>query len=216
MSTTRALPLWLAPFVIALVALPPSVLGKDINSRTARKLQELSIVETARADGDLATFVTALETAGLLEELAADSLSVFAPTKEAFADANIDFLLDPEWILHLQAVLLYHVAEGVILSEDLTQGEEIISLNQQEPINVTSIDPFTVDDAEVIRQDVTATNGVIHVVDQVLFPKFTEVSIVDLAADIPDTLSTLVELLELANLTAVLEDDNAAFTGKEL
>jgi uncharacterized surface protein with fasciclin (FAS1) repeats len=214
--TTRALALWLAPFVIALVAFPPSVLGEDTTIRTARKLQELSIVETARADGDLATFVTALETAGLLEELAADSLSVFAPTNEAFADANIDFLLDPEWILHLQAVLLYHVAEGVVLSEDLTQGEEIISLNQQEPINVTSIDPFTVNDAEVIRQDVTATNGVIHVVDQVLFPKFTEVSIVDLAADMPDTFSTLVELLELANLTAVLDDDSAAFTGKGL
>jgi uncharacterized surface protein with fasciclin (FAS1) repeats len=211
----RVSALWFAPFVIALVALPPLALGKNTQIRKARQLQDLSIVKTARNYGDLSTFLRALESAGLLEELTADSLAVFAPTDEAFVDAQIGFLFDPEWILHLQALLLYHLAEGVFLSEDLSRGDKIISLNQREPIHVTSMDPFTVNAAVVIRPDIAAANGVIHVVDHVLFPKFTEVSIMDLAADTPDTFSTLVELLELANLTAVLDDDDEAFTGRE-
>jgi Fasciclin domain len=100
------------------------------------------------------------------------------------------------------------------LSEEFTLGEEIITLNQQEPINVTSMDPITLnEDVQVIRADLAATNGVLHIVDQVLLPQFTDVSIMELAQGMPDTFSTLVELLELANLTAVLDDVEEGLTG---
>ena len=212
--TTSLLNLGFACFLIVLVAFPPSVLGKKTNTGSVRRLQDKSLADVILASDGLTKFAKALKAAGLLDELDKDSMAVFAPTNDAFDNAGIDFLLDPAWILHLQAVLLYHMTEGVFLSGQLAEGDKIVSLNQQEVINVTSMDPFTVNDAVVLRPNIAATNGVLHVVDQVLLPEFTGLSVVDLAAGMPETFSTFVELLDLANLTAVLRDDNEAFTGR--
>lgn len=196
---------------LALAAVPESALGRGLNDE--RRLQEDSILDIATASSDLSTLVTALSAAGLVEALGGDGpFTVFAPTDDAFVEAEIDFLLDPEWILHLQSVLLYHVVQGEFLAEDLEAGEEIASIFENEAINVTSVDPVTINGAGVVQADVVASNGVVHIIDQVLFPEFTEVTIAELAAGVPDQFSTLVGLLDAANLTDTLNSDDGAFT----
>ncbi|CAB9503740.1 beta-induced protein ig-h3 [Seminavis robusta] len=180
---------------------------------TPRQVPDPSILDIASENEDLQTLVSAVQSAGLVEALGADGpLTLFAPTDQAFEDAGVDFLLEPQWILHLQSVLLYHVAAGSFLSDNLAQGEEINSLYDDEAINVTAVDPLIINDAPVITPNITASNGVIHVIDQVLFPAFTETSVVDIAAGVPETFSTLVDLLDLANLTETLADDEGIFT----
>jgi len=168
---------------------------------------DVSILDIATANPDFETLVTALELAGLVNALEGDGpFTVFAPTNEAFVAAEIEFLLEPSWIKHLQSVLLYHVAEGSYLSSNLdAAGDEIPSLFEEEPINVTSVVPFTVNDVAVATADIFATNGVVHVVEDVLLPAFTELDIVELAAATPAQFSTLVDLLILANLTETLQ-----------
>lgn len=201
--------------LIALAAFPASSAGGPV-----RDLQEavtdgptLSILDIATSNQDLGTLVTALSAAGLVEALGGEGpYTVFAPTDDAFVEAEIEFLLDPEWILHLQSVLLYHVVEGVFAEEDLAAGDELNSIFEAEVINVTTVNPFSVNDAVVVQADIMATNGVVHVIDEVLFPEFTEVTVTELAAGVPDQFSTLVNLLTRANLTDTLDDDEEAYT----
>ena len=207
--------------LLALAASPAPTLGGPVRG-TRRELQEddknndeptESILDIATSNQDLSTLVTALSAAGLVESLGGEGpYTVFAPTDDAFVEAEIDFLLDPEWILHLQSVLLYHVAEGEFTTDSIEAGDEISSIFEGEVINVTSVDPLSVNDAEVLEADIMATNGVVHVVNEVLFPEFTEVTVTELAAGVPDQFSTLVELLIAANLTETLDDDEEAFT----
>jgi len=172
-----------------------------------------SISDIVTSSSDLGTLATALLAAGRLDLLGdGGPYTLFAPTNQAFVEAEIDFLLDPEWILHLEAVLLYHVAEGVFNTSNLEAGQDINSVFEGEAINVTSVDPYSFNDAEVVQADIAATNGVVHIIDEVLFPEFTEVSITQLAAGIPEQFSTLVGLLAAANLTGTLGDDEEVFT----
>lgn len=138
-----------------------------------------SIFETLQADARFTTLVTALEAAGLDDELATGGpFTLFAPTNAAFEalpEGVLDAVLaDPDL---LEAVLLYHVASGTTLSTDLSDGQSIPTL-QGATLSV-SISGSTVEinDAAVTQADLDTSNGAIHVIDGVLVPPAGDLSV---------------------------------------
>ena len=121
--------------------------------------------------------------------------------------------MTPEWNQHLQAVLLFHVSDdNVYLSTDLdVVGTTIPTLWDNDEWNVTSIftedgsGMLSINDVTVIAPDNRATNGVVHVVNDVLLPSFADTTLLDLISE-DESYSTLLGLLEPANITSTLSD----------
>jgi uncharacterized surface protein with fasciclin (FAS1) repeats len=132
------------------------------------------IVDTAVAAGSFTTLATALQAAGLVETLkGAGPYTVFAPTDEAFAKlpaGTLQDLLKPENKSKLQRILTYHVVAGRVTASD------VVKLTTARAVSGGSIDIKTsggavrVDNARVVKTDINATNGVIHVIDAVILP----------------------------------------------
>jgi transforming growth factor-beta-induced protein len=123
---------------------------------------------------NLSTLVAAVTAAKLVDTLSgAGPFTVFAPTNEAFAALSpgvLTALLKPENIKALTSILTYHVASGEVLSSDLTNGEQIKTLEGQD-VNVTiSGSDVSINAAKVTDPNVFAVNGVVHVIDAVLLP----------------------------------------------
>ena len=131
-----------------------------------------TIVEVAVGAGSFKTLVAAVKAAGLAETLSGPGpFTVFAPTDDAFAKlppGTVDALLKPENKAKLKAILLYHVVAGKVLSTDLKAGKVKTAEGQDVTISLT--DGAHVNDAKVIKADIPASNGVIHVIDTVLIP----------------------------------------------
>jgi len=139
---------------------------------TMEESMDANIVETAVAAGDFTTLTSLVEEAGLAETLAGEGpFTVFAPTDAAFAkvpEATLDSLAaDPE---ALEAVLLYHVVEGEARASDVAELDSAETLNGASVTLETAGGSVMVNDAQVVQADVAASNGVIHVIDQVLIP----------------------------------------------
>lgn len=132
-----------------------------------------NIVDTASAAGSFGTLLAAAEAAGLVDTLKGDGpLTVFAPTDEAFAklpEGTVDSLLKPENKDKLTEILTYHVVAGAVKSTDLSDGMTAATVEGAE-ITVSLGDAVKINDATVVQPDVIASNGVIHVIDQVLIP----------------------------------------------
>ena len=132
------------------------------------------IVDVAAEAGTFNTLIAAAKAADLVDALKGEGpLTVFAPTDDAFAklpEGTVETLLKPENKEKLQAVLLYHVVAGKVMSSqvvDLTSAESL----QGDTIDIRVEDgKVFVDDAQVIAADVEASNGVIHVIDAVILP----------------------------------------------
>lgn len=130
------------------------------------------IVETARAAGSFNTLLTAAEKAGLVETLQGDGpFTVFAPTDEAFArvpKATLDGLLaDKE---QLKKVLLYHVVPGKVTAAQVVKLDSAKTA-QGQPVTIKSRGgQVMINQAKVIKADIPASNGVIHVIDAVILP----------------------------------------------
>lgn len=162
---------------------------------------EGDIVETAVAAG-FSTLATALTEANLVSALQADGpFTVFAPTDAAFAalpDGVMDALLaDTE---ALTDVLLYHVVSGQIFSGNLSDGATAETL-QGQSITVDLSDGVMIDDASVSSADIIAKNGVIHVIDDVLFLDIIQQALSN------DDFSTLVTAVQAAGLVETLRGD---------
>jgi len=129
------------------------------------------IVDTAVAAGQFKTLATALQAAGLVETLKGKGpFTVFAPTDEAFAKipkADLDALLKDK--AKLTAVLTYHVVPGKVMAKDVKAGK--VKTVQGSELTVATMGGVTVDNAKVIKTDIAASNGVIHVIDTVMLPK---------------------------------------------
>jgi len=130
------------------------------------------IVDTAVASGQFKTLVTALEKADLVDTLKGKGpFTVFAPTDAAFAKlpqgALDDLLKDQE---KLAAVLTYHVVPGKVMAADVKPGKVTTVQGQQLTVAVKN-GTVMLDDARVTKTDITASNGVIHVIDSVVLPK---------------------------------------------
>ena len=133
------------------------------------------IVDTAVAAGDFKTLAAALQAAGLVETLKGPGpFTVFAPTDAAFAKlpaGTLDSLLKPENKAKLAGILTYHVVPGKVKAADVVKLTSAKTVNGQAvTINVAD-GKVTVDGANVVKTDIGASNGVIHVIDAVLLPK---------------------------------------------
>lgn len=129
------------------------------------------IVDTAVAAGSFKTLVEAVKAAGLVETLKGKGpFTVFAPSDEAFAKIpkdKLDALLKDK--AKLTAVLTYHVVPAKVLAKDVKAGP--VKTVQGSSFNVKTDGGVTVDGAKVVKTDIAADNGVIHVIDTVIFPK---------------------------------------------
>lgn len=129
------------------------------------------IVDTAVAAGNFKTLATALQAAGLVDTLKGKGpFTVFAPTDEAFAKvpkADLDALLADK--AKLTAVLTYHVVPGKVMAADVKAGK--VKTVQGSELTVSTTGGVKVDAANVVKTDIVADNGVIHVIDSVVIPK---------------------------------------------
>ncbi|MGD2216885.1 MAG: fasciclin domain-containing protein [Gemmatimonadales bacterium] len=136
---------------------------------------EKDIVETAVSAGSFQTLVAAVQAAGLVETLQGEGpFTVFAPTDEAFAKlpaGTVEDLLKEENREQLIAVLTYHVVPGKLLAEDVLQLESAESAQGQSVHFSLKDGEAFIDDARIIKTDIEASNGVIHVIDSVILPK---------------------------------------------
>lgn len=183
-------------FFLAILLLVPT---------TALAEGEADIVDTAVAAGNFTTLVAAVQAADLVSTLKGPGpFTVFAPTDAAFNALLEELELTAQELLAsdiLKDVLLYHVVPGKVMSTDLVDGASVATVGGE---NITvSLNPVQINDSNVVTADIQASNGVIHVVDEVLWPPSLEVSdLVDTAVELED-FSTLVAAVQKAGL----EDD---------
>jgi uncharacterized surface protein with fasciclin (FAS1) repeats len=140
----------------------------------ARAQQPKDIVDTAVAAGSFATLAKALTAADLVATLKGPGpFTVFAPTDEAFAKlpaGTLDNLLKPENKDMLKRVLTYHVVPGKVMATDVVKmGSAKAVSGDTLPIKVSGSN-VTLGKARVVKTDIPASNGVIHVIDAVLLP----------------------------------------------
>lgn len=132
-----------------------------------------TIDQVVADNGSFSTLNSAIQAADLEATLSgAGPFTIFAPTDAAFAalpSGTLDQLLLPENKAKLQQVLSYHVVPGSVTSAQITPGE--VNTVEGAPVNIaTSAGEVTVGNAKVTEPDITASNGVIHAIDQVLLP----------------------------------------------
>ncbi len=170
---------------------------------------ELNAVELAETETQLSTLVDAVKQAGLADALSDEStpITIFAPNNSAFTNylaANPDFssLADiPD--AALADVLKYHVVPGTKLAADLTAGS-LATLLDGQSIAVTADNGVVLNGTtRVVRADIRASNGVIHIVDAVLRTAAEEPGTIAEIATATDDLSILVSAL--TRVPALLE-----------
>ena len=135
---------------------------------------EDNIPTVATKAGKFNTLLAAAKAAGLVEALSGDKpLTVFAPTDDAFAKLPKDTvasMLKPENKDKLKAILLFHVVEGRVYSEDALAAKTAATL-QGSKVEITVKDGAAyVNGAKILATDVDASNGVIHIIDSVILP----------------------------------------------
>ena len=140
----------------------------------ARGQQTRDIVDTAVAAGSFKTLAKALAAADLIGTLkGAGPFTVFAPTDEAFANlpaGTLDNLLKPENKAMLVRVLTYHVVPGKVMAADVVKLSSVKAVSGDALHIKAGGGSVTVDKARVVKTDILASNGVIHVIDHVLLP----------------------------------------------
>ncbi len=147
------------------------------NAKTAASpapmAQAKDIVAIASGDPQFKTLTTALKAAGLVQTLQGKGpFTVFAPTDKAFAalpKGTLEDLLKPENKDKLTKILTYHVVSGSVLSTSLKSGD-VPTVEKSKLKVVVAGGKVTVGGANVVKADIKASNGVIHVIDQVLIP----------------------------------------------
>ena len=128
----------------------------------------------AIAATDCKTLAAAVKAAGLVETLQGKGpFTVFAPTDTAFAaiKSEVDKLLKPESKQKLSKILTYHVVSGKMKAADLKDGQELTTVEGSKLKVMVKDGKVMVGNAKVTTADISASNGVIHVIDKVLLPK---------------------------------------------
>jgi len=133
--------------------------------------------------------------------------SQFAPTDEAFAklpEGTIAELLKPENKGRLQGILTYHVVSGSVMAADVVKLSSAKTVQGQQVDVSVSDGAVTIDNANVIKTDIHASNGVIHVIDSVILPN--EKDIVDTAVA-AGSFNSLVAAIQAAGLAETLKGE---------
>ncbi len=133
------------------------------------------IVDTAAAAGKFKTLATALKAAGLIDTLKGEGpFTVFAPTDEAFGKlpaGTVEDLLKPENKAKLTKILTYHVVPGKVMAAEVVKLSAAKTVEGSEVTIKVEKGGVMVDNAHVVKTDIPASNGVIHVIDAVILPK---------------------------------------------
>jgi uncharacterized surface protein with fasciclin (FAS1) repeats len=141
----------------------------------AARAQATNIVRTAIAAGSFTTLAQALAAADLVATLEGPGpFTVFAPTDEAFAKlpaGTLATLLKPENKAQLRRILTYHVVAGHVMAADVVKMHSAKAVSGDMLAITSGAGGVMVDNARVIKTDIAASNGVIHVIDAVLMPK---------------------------------------------
>jgi len=150
----------------------PSVHAGGGTSTSATATSTRPAILPLAEEAGFTTLVAAVKAAGLEDALTTGGpFTVFAPTDEAFAklpEGTLQGLLDqPE---KLKKVLLYHVVSGTVMAADVTKLKSAETLEGQ-AVAIGTKDGVTVGGAKVIKTDIEARNGVVHVIDTVLIPE---------------------------------------------
>jgi uncharacterized surface protein with fasciclin (FAS1) repeats len=158
--------LYLTLSSIAFLCLLAIVTAKANNPPT------LNIVETAEKAGNFTILNKALKATGLDETLKSGKFTVFAPTDEAFnalPSGTLDNLLKDKEAL--KKLLLFHVVEGKMLATDVVGKTELKTVSG-ETVKIKNLgEKVKIANAKIVKTDILATNGVIHVVNKVMMPK---------------------------------------------
>ena len=156
----------------ALFILPAPLQGQEAQGYAPASEATADIIETAKAAGSFNTLAKAIEAAGLTETLKGEGpFTVFAPTDEAFAKlpkGTVESLLQDKE--KLATILKYHVVAGEVSSAQAMKINEANTVAGK-PLKISkSGKKLMVGKATVIQADIPASNGVIHVIDEVLLP----------------------------------------------
>jgi len=133
--------------------------------------------------------------------------TVFGPTDDAFAalPEEAGKFTTPEWHGHLTDILTYHVIAGKIMSSDLSLDQRVGMANGGDTTITSLGPPPMINTASIDPADVEATNGVVHVIDEVLLPTSATKNIVDIVTSPAGaSFSTLVEAVTAAGLVETL------------
>jgi uncharacterized surface protein with fasciclin (FAS1) repeats len=168
--------------------------------------EKADIVDTAVAAGDFTILAKALTEANLVGALKSDGpFTVFAPTDAAFKKlpkGTLEMLLKPENRDKLVGILTYHVVPGSLEASDVLGSKTLTTLNgQRVDINKDSAE---IDGTSIVKTDIKCSNGVIHVIDEVILPESD--SILDIATS-AGSFNTLAAALEAADLIDALKGD---------
>ncbi len=163
--------------IAAVVTLTPNLIAGDCaaskTTSTSTCTAGKDLVAVASGADNFKTLVAAVKAAGLVETLQGKGpFTVFAPTDEAFAKlpaGTVENLLKPENADKLAAILKYHVVPGKVMAADVKTMEAKTAQGQSLKLKVSETG-VTVDNAKVIKTDLLAENGVIHVIDSVILP----------------------------------------------
>lgn len=141
-------------------------------STSKPEAESKNIVEIASSNPDFSTLVTAVKAAGLVDTLSGTGpFTVFAPTNEAFAKlpaGTLDSLLkDPA---KLKAILTYHVVSGNVKAADVVKLTKATTVEGKDVTVKVDGSMVMINDANVTKTDIAASNGTIHVIDTVLLP----------------------------------------------
>lgn len=148
---------------------------KHASQNTSACANPKDIVDTAVGAGQFKTLAAALQAAGLVDTLKGKGpFTVFAPTDAAFAklpEGTVADLLKPENKAKLTAILTYHVVPGKVTAADVVKLSKAKTV-QGSDVSIEVKDGIVmVDNAKVVKTDISAGNGVIHVIDSVILPK---------------------------------------------
>jgi len=176
---------------------------------TDKVLMPPTVVDMAINNNNFSTLVDAVVKAELAETLNGDGpFTIFAPTNAAFEDLLSDLgvsSLDDLTKEDLLPILNYHVVSGNVLASDLSSGNVSTISGKEIAIDVGS--SVTINGKSTVTStDIQGTNGVIHVIDEVLLPSDAPKNIVEIAEN-DNQFSTLVAALTKAELASVLEGE---------
>ena len=167
-------PLYLAALMMMIVIGSSLAIFSRPQEARAEEAGKKTIVDIAVAGDNFKTLVAALKAADLVDTLKGDGpFTVFAPTDEAFAKlpaGTVDDLLKPENKEKLAGILKYHVVAAKAMAKDVAGMSTAKTVNGKD-VKLKSADgKVMVNDATVVKADIEASNGVIHVIDTVLMP----------------------------------------------
>jgi uncharacterized surface protein with fasciclin (FAS1) repeats len=156
-------------FAVAVAVL--GFLGALVHPTTTTAGSGRDIVDTAIEAGSFSTLARALAEAGLVDTLKGPGpYTVFAPTDAAFAKlpaGTLDALLADR--AKLTRVLTYHVVPGKVMAADVVKLDRVQTV-QGQSVPIATGQGVKVGDANVLKTDIEASNGVIHVIDAVILP----------------------------------------------